>query len=62
MTQSHSNALWWIKREMPKWRWIEVSDRQIKIILEIKDKIPEITIDGNKIWKDEKQDLHRKVF
>jgi len=59
MTQSHSDALWWIKKEMPIYRWVKVTDRQLKILIEIQAKIPEITIRDNEIWKDEKQNIHR---
>jgi len=51
MTTSHSNAIWWVQMILPAHRWVKVTDRQIKILLEIQDKIPEITIRGNEIWK-----------
>jgi len=63
MTKSKhlSSALWWIKTKVPIYRWFPITDRQKKILLEIQDKIPEITIRDNEIWKtkkDEKQNLH----
>ena len=55
-TTSHSDALWWVQREMPINRWIAITDRQRKILLEIQDKIPEITIRDNEIWKTKKDE------